>query len=872
MTPEVRRAAFAVPTVFGRERELDAIDELLSMRAGRARVMVLEGEPGIGKTALLHVGRSLALDREYRVLTTAGVEAESRVPFAGLHQLLGGELDLVGALDEPERSALLVCFGLADGPRPQPLLLAQGTLQLLQLANGQTPVLLVVDDLQWIDPASLDVLTLLARRLQTEPVMMLASARCGYDLPPWGAEPVEVIGLDHAVARAVLDACVPDMDERSRDLVLREAAGNPLALLELPRTLEGAAHPASSPGGSGAHIGAAAIGVRGVFGAEGNLSSRLERAFTARLGELPEPTRDALLVLALYSGTDQDEVLRAAADLTVAVADRWGDAAVWAPALDVGLLRRTADAVTFRHPLVRSGVVGVESLARRHAAHQALAARVADPYLRTWHLGQSIVGPDDAIADQLEESSRSLAARGALMPAVTNLERAAHLTGSSTLRAHRLLDAAQYAFELGRADLVGELLEEARRTDLSELDGARLQWLREILHDGRPGDAARVLELCDWARRSAAADDLDLALNLLLGAALRCWWADTGPEARARVVDVLDSLPTRHDPRLVAAMGVTEPVLRGREVMLLLDQLVPRATDENGDVLRLLGMAAHAVGDSPRAGMLLDRAESALRRHAQHGLLAQVWSMQVIIRLELGNLPGAIAAVDEGLRLARLTGQPIWNTGTLVCAARAEAMRGETEKALDMATRAELDAGPARLNDLMACVAMARGLAHLDSGDAESAYLSFRSLFDPSSPHFHQRERFDGVMYLARSAVLAGQEHEARALLDDLELVAAVTPAPLLHTHLLYARAVLADDARREELFRAALEADLSSWPWVRGQTLVSFGRWLAFHHRDDEARAVLAEGRDVFVRTGAVVWADEAATVLDRLSAPGGP
>jgi tetratricopeptide (TPR) repeat protein len=533
-------------------------------------------------------------------------------------------------------------------------------------------------------------------------------------------------------------------------------------------------------------------------------------------------------------------------------------------------LRRSGDTVSFRHPLVRSGVVGVEPLARRHAAHKVLADQVADPYLRTWHLGQSIVGPDDAVADKLEESARSLAARGALMPAVTNLERAAHLTSNSAHRSHRLLDAAHHAFELGRADLVGGLLEEARRGDLSELDGARLQWLREILHDGRPGDAARVFELCDWARRSAAADDLDLALNLLLGAAMRCWWADTGPEARARVVDVLDSLPTRHDPRLVAAMGVTEPVLRGREVMLLLDELAPRAGDDNGDVLRLLGMAAHAVGDSPRAGKLLDRAETALRRHAQHGLLAQVWSMQVIIRLELGNLPGAVAAVDEGLRLARLTGQPIWNTGTLVCAARAEAMRGETEKAFDLAARAELQAGPARLNDLMACVAMAQGLAHLDSGDAESAYLSFRSLFDPSSPNFHQRERFDGVMYLARSAVLARQEHEAREMLADLELIAAVTPAPLLHAHLLYARAILAEDDRREDLFRLALSADLTAWPWVHGQTLVSFGRWLAFQERDEEASAVLAEGRDLFARTGAVVWADEASADLEKLDARG--
>jgi hypothetical protein len=197
-------------------------------------------------------------------------------------------------------------------------------------------------------------------------------------------------------------------------------------------------------------------------------------------------------------------------------------------------------------------------------------------------------------------------------------------------------------------------------------------------------------------------------------------------------------------------------------------------------------------------------------------------------------------------------------------------MRGGIQKALDLADRAEVEAGPARLNDLMACVAMARGLAQLDSGDAGAAYRSFRSLFDPTSPYFHQRERFDGVMYLARSAALAGQQAEARAFLVDLELVATVTPAPLLHAHLLYARAALADESRREQLFRAALAADLASWPWVRGQTLLLFGRWLAARHREDEAREVLAQGRDIFASTGAVVWAADAEATLGELAEGG--
>jgi tetratricopeptide (TPR) repeat protein len=412
--------------------------------------------------------------------------------------------------------------------------------------------------------------------------------------------------------------------------------------------------------------------------------------------------------------------------------------------------------------------------------------------------------------------------------------------------------------------VVQRLVEEARQQELTELDGARLQWLREILHDGNPGDATRVFELADWARRSAAGNDIDLALDLLLGAGLRCWWSDTGAPARSAVIDVLDELDAHTDPRSVAALAVTEPVLRGQQVHDLLSQ--PRfdaSNYEDGDALRLLGMAAHAIGDSPRAAALLDASEGILRRRGQQGLLAHVLSMQVIIRLELGDLARAKDAVEEGLRLAQLTGQPIWNTGTLVCAARAEAMVGNTQKAFDLATQAELAAGRARLNDLLACVAMAQGLAHLDWGDPESAYLSFRSLFDPSSPNFHQRERFDGVMFLARAAALAGQIPDARAFFADLEMVAAVTPAPLLHAQLHYARAVLSEDDEREDAFRRSLAADLSDWPWIRGQLSLSFGRLLLRDGRPEEAVAHLESSAQIFRTTGAMLWAEQAEQAL---------
>lgn len=824
----------------GRSQEVETLRSLIALRTGERRVLVLEGDPGIGKSALLESAKVMATQSGLRVLATVGVEAETDIAFAALHQLLAD--DVSHLTDATERAALLTCFGMVEGERPDAFLIARASTTLLRAVADVQPLLMVVDDLQWIDSASLDALAYVSRTLGAGPLALLGAARSGYSLPAFSDHALHISGVDDRAAHDILDVSAPQLSSEERARVLTEAVGNPLALLELPSSRRTDGIASESEGSP-------------------TLSEKLQRAFTDRWTDLTPPTKDALLVMALQPGEDVAQVIRAATALNGSPVE----ATVLEGAAAVGLLRFDGGAVTFRHPLVRSGILQAEPLERTQAGHHALAQIVADEHQRTWHLAQSMVGPDDHIASMLQESAGSYESRGALMPAITRLQRSAQLTGDSGLRGRRLLMGAQLAFELGRADLVKELVEAASRHDLSELDGARMQFLREVLHDGNPGDAARVIELAEWAARSAQADDMDLALDLLLGAALRCWWADTGPMARMYVVDVLDTLDHAWDPRFVAVMAVAEPVLRGQQVydLLSLPEFSLERHVEDGNALRLLGMAAHAIGDSPRASILLDRCESLLRSRGQQGLLAHVLSMQVIVHLELGDVRGATAAVDEGLRLARLSGQPIWNTGTLVCAARAEAMRGHTGRAFDLAGTAEVEAGRAELNDLLACVAMAQGLALLDSGETDAAYQKFRSLFDPASASFHQRERFDGVMFLARSAVICGQEADARTVLADLEMVAAVTPSPLLHAHLQYARAMLASEADREALFRAALEADLQAWPWVLGQTHVAFGRWLTSRGRPDEALPHLQTSVDVFSRTGARLWATQAAESL---------
>jgi hypothetical protein len=329
--------------------------------------------------------------------------------------------------------------------------------------------------------------------------------------------------------------------------------------------------------------------------------------------------------------------------------------------------------------------------------------------------------------------------------AIWALERSAQLTTDSARRGRRLLLAAEHAFGLGRADLVDQLVGRAAGTSLSRLDRARMEWLREIFNDGVPGDAPRVLELCDIARESVAAGDTGLALNLLLGAALRCWWADAGPAARARVIEVAGLLagPAGDDPRYVATLAVAEPVLQGGPAIELLSKVVTESVTD-ADALRLLGMAAHAAGDPVRAADFLDRAEAKLRQRGQLGLLPHVRGMQCPVYLELGDWARVGEAAGECRRFAQETGQPIWNNAQLVNEARWAALRGDSERALQMAAEGEVSPVLRNLNDLRCCLQLARGFALISSGRHAEAVDALLELFDPASPAYHSRAQLAG--------------------------------------------------------------------------------------------------------------------------------
>jgi DNA-binding CsgD family transcriptional regulator len=830
--------------LIGRSAELEALERVIELTATNGDTLVIAGEAGIGKTSLLREASRIATADGRTVLGTTGVEAESLLPYAGLHQLLRPVVESLGELPPSQRRALLTAFGVDEGPAPEPFLISLAVLSLVTCAAEVRPVTLVIDDVHWLDQPSQDALAFVARRLGRDPVLVIAGLRTGH-ITPFDAPEfrrLDLDGLDAASGAALVDRHGGGLDAAERAEILEQAAGNPLALVELPVAWR------------------SATGESGVPRPRLPLTARLELAFAGRVSELPEISRDALLVAAASDSEDLGEVLGAAAAMrgepvTVDVFDP----AEVARVLTVDHLR-----VRFRHPLVRSAVLQSESLARRQAAYAALAkATRGDPYRRSWFRAQSIVGQDDEVADDLESNHETALRRGSAMSAIQILERSAQLTTASATRGRRLLLAAEHAFALGRADLVDRLVAAADRTDLSPLDRARMEWLREIFDDGVPGDAARILELCRIARESIATGDVDLALSLLLAAGLRCWWAETDPVARETVLEVADLIPQHADhPLLVAAIACAHPVASSDRVADALSGVVLEQVSDP-DALRLYGMAAHVIGDCERTVDHLARSVTRLREQGRLALLSQVLVMPTLDHLELGEWDRAAAALAEGRRLALETGLSVWDTGTLSLSAVLAGLRGETERAHELAAEAELAAANRGLNDLLACVQLARGFGWLSAGRHPEAFDALRRLFDRADPAFHPAERVHGVMFLAEAALHVGRRDEADGVIADLQDEMAGRPCPSLERHLLYSRAVLADDADAEQRFLDALSHDLVRWPWHRARLELAYGSWLRRQRRVAESREPLRSARTVLDLIGATSWAEQAKAEL---------
>ena len=444
------------PSLRGRGPECALLDDVIAaIRAGESRTMVLHGEAGVGKTALLNYTVESAA--EIRLLRATGVETEMELAFASLHQLCAPLLESVERLPPPQRQALEIAFGLREGPAPDRFLVGLALLTLLSEAAEERPVLCVVDDAQWLDEVSAKTLAFVARRLLAEPVGLLLAARVAApDLR--GLPDLEVHGLRNADARALLRSAVPfRLDDRVRDRIVAETRGNPLALLELPRGLT----VAQLAGGFGL-----------LDAPRQALSTRLEETFQRRLEAISDHARLLLLLAAAEPVGDPMLVWRAAERLGIESA---------AAGADTDGLLTIGEWVRFRHPLVRSAVYRSAPVEQRRAVHLALAEetdRELDPDRRAWHLAAATPGPDEDVALELEQSAGRAQARGGVAATAAFLRRAVALAQDPARRAERLIAAAEASFLAGAFDTALELTATAETGALDELQCPRLDVLR----------------------------------------------------------------------------------------------------------------------------------------------------------------------------------------------------------------------------------------------------------------------------------------------------------------------------------------------------------------------------------------------------------
>jgi DNA-binding CsgD family transcriptional regulator len=834
----------------GRRRECAALDRLVvDVGAGRSRVLVLRGEAGVGKSALVeHLVQNAG---GARVARAVGVESEMEMAFAGLHLLCGPMLGHLDRLPEPQREALCVAFGLAVGSAPDRFLVGLAVLSLLAEVAEDQPLVCVVDDAQWLDRVSAQTLAFVARRLLAERVALvfavrgptpgLAGAAAEDHLA--GLPELAVTGLGDDDARALLESAVPGrLDERVRDRILAEARGNPLALLELPRGVTAAelaggfARPDARP-----------------------LAGRIEQSFVHRIGLLPVPTQRLLLVAAAEPVGDVPLLGR--------VVDRLGiGMGAATPAEAAGLVEIGAR-VRFRHPLVRSASYRAADPQDRRDAHLALAEATdpgSDPDRRAWHRALAAVEPDEEVAAELERSAGRAEGRGGMAAAAAFLRRATELTPDPARRGVRALAAARATFEAGAPVTALELLAAAEMSPLDELRRARSARLRgQIVYARRRGGDAVPL-LLDAAERLERVDD---------GQAREAYLEAVGAAVFAGRLAGRSGLREVAD----AARAAPRPVQPRRPVDLLLHGLATLFTEGHASGAAPLKRALEAFrGDVERteddvmrwlwltwpiaAELWDDRAWLELttlavgRARASGALtfLPLAVSYRAAVHVHAGEFDAASALVEESTALTELTGitQLGYSPALLV------AWRGEDAghlARLDATTREALTWGEGRARGGFAYLT---ALMHNGWGQYQQALAAAGVAYE------HEDLGVFGftLLELVEAGARAGDTGAAAAALRRLEERTAAAGTEWALGVLARSRALLAPGDTAEALYREAVERLGHGSVVVHlARTHLVYGEWLRRAGRRRDAREQLRTAYEMLDGFGATAFAERA-------------
>lgn len=824
-------------TLLGRAVEITKLRAYADDLQTTGRAVLLSGDPGIGKSALVDDLARYLESRPGLVLRVCGVQSEQALPFAALHLLLQPVLDGVADLPPPQRDALEVVLGRRNGEPPPPMLVGLATLTLLADAAISCPVLVMADDMQWLDEPTRTVLWFVARRIASEPILVIMIARTGTFIPSRDeqVESVTLRPLSFIDSDLLVDQRFGNTVSAGRRRRLLElAAGNPLALLELP--IED-------------------LDTSGVVG----LTFRLEEAFSGRFLELPLVTRLIVLAASLVDTPTVSASLRAVAE----VLDSSFDSDALKPAIGAGLLDARHDELVFRHPLVRSAVVTAADSAELATAAEGLILTL-DPSHTVLLRGRRQAAADAALAAELEALALAYATAGDEHGAVEAYTLAAERAAEQHEHARLLLAAAEAAERAGGFEQAASLLDRVSVLPTDAGLRARATWLRQLLPQPGTvrvgGDIGPALNAIDEMRR---AGDPERALSALQFLATLAWGSALEADAGQRIVSLAHTfgLP-EYDPRLLFVHAVAMPFSAGPSVRPHIP--VGEMTGTDPDLAWLYGYTLTMVGAVDDARPYLEHSLDALRERGQllrlpHLLLAYGWNCYL-----RGDLAAGSAAADEATTIALDSRDAVGVAAGRTLLSFFDALSG-TDPDLDWVTNGSVVAGVAvQTPAIRTTLMLARGMAALTRGDDEAAFAALRRVVEPSGDAYHSVFAVIALPDLIDSAVRSGRPDAADLLGRVLgDASASEADSPFLNEAARVARVLLAPDDHLEEAFGRSKPDTLSS-RFTRARLELAIGCRLRRMRAIARSRPHLMLARDLFDEASASAWRRRAEAELE--------
>lgn len=831
------------PGLIGRARELRIVEDFVRRCTVDGSTLLLTGDPGVGKSSLLQAAAGMATASGTRVITGGGVEYETEVSFAGLHQLVGPLTGDLQRLPDSTRTTLEVTLGMGSAPIPDRLAVLNAALALFREATSHAPLLVVVDDLHWLDRASASVIGFIGRRLADRPMGLLAATRPGaggfVDRTGW--PDLVVPPLDEAESMDLLARQFAHLPTRVLREVAHAAEGNPLALLEFASSVRRQYGPVSEAVGSGREV---------------------RTLYNTRIAALPDATR-SLLLLAVLEGSGDLAVLAAASG-----AGTLGDLA---PAeLDyLVLVDDKAGRMTFRHPLIKSVMVDRSTFEERRRAHLALAEVFTDPERRGHHLAEAALGPDEGTAAAVEAGARSTLQRGDVVGAVAKLMRAADLSPQPAGRNRRLADAAFIgAFLTGQLEDASRLLRDATRGDSTAGETLQAAVTASYLLLTSEADVTMAYQLLTDAIRSildwpgTRADDLTQAVYTLTSV---CQFAGR-PDYWANLREIIARLPRSAATDAMVITGTQgDPLTAPPAALEELDRVIAQLDDSMD--LGLIVRTAVAAFNVDRVGGCRGALDRVVRDGREGGAVGSAVLALTMIAFDdyrSGRWDAAARAAYEARALCVDLGYRLYEWGPLYALVLIAANRGDRDACVAQC-RAMLEwAEPRQFGWLVNWAHHGLTEAALAHGDFEAAYAHAVQITDPGSLGSHNAEALWTALDLVEAALHTGRASEARDHADVMRQADLGRLSPRFTLATAAACAMVAPDAEAPAMFEDAITAaGVENWPFELARVRLAYGERLRRLRRTRDARIQLAAAHDAFDRLGAESWSQRSAAEL---------